>query len=104
MGAVLYMVVQGQLVLYEQEDVAYTLSIRRGLMQKTSILMKPQIDIHKHETWQLVTSITIWYIWEAMCLKVFQNVTEIPAQIIIGIWTKIVHNLKGSLDNIKGNT
>ena len=27
-----------------------------------------------------------------------------PAQIIYGIWTKIVHNLKGSLDNIKGNT
>ena len=28
---------------------------------------------------------------------------ERPAQIIFGIWTEIVHNLKGSLDNIKGN-
>ena len=37
-------------------------------------------------------------------MKVFQNVSERPAQIIYGIWTEIVHNLRGSLDNIKGNT
>ena len=27
-----------------------------------------------------------------------------PAQIIYGIWTKIVHNLRGLLVSIKGNT
>ena len=52
----------------------------------------------------MVSSITIWYIWKAKCLKVFQNVTERLAQIISGVWTEIVHNLRGSLDNIKGNT
>ena len=49
------------------------------------------------------SSITNWYIWKAQCLKVFQNVTKRHAQINYEIWTKIVHNLKGSLDNIKGN-
>ena len=48
-----------------------------------------------------------WYRYlvylEAKCLKVFQNVIERPTQIIIGNWTKIVHNLRGCLDNIKGN-
>ena len=29
---------------------------------------------------------------------------ERPAQINFGIWTKIMDNLKGSLDNIQGNT
>ena len=37
-------------------------------------------------------------------MKVFQNVTERPSQIILGIWIEIVHNLRGLLDNIKGNT
>ena len=31
------------------------------------------------------------------------NVIERPTQVIFGIWIEIVHNLKGSLDNIKGN-
>ena len=30
--------------------------------------------------------------------------TERPAQIISGIWIEIVHNLRGILDSIKGNT
>ena len=37
-------------------------------------------------------------------MKVFQKVTERPAQINSGIWIEIVHNLRGLLDSIKGNT
>ena len=29
---------------------------------------------------------------------------EKPAQTVTGIWTEIVHNVRGSLDNIKGDT
>ena len=72
-------------------------------MQKTLIPLNPQIEIDKPQIGQLVSSITISYIWKAQCLKVSQNVTERPAQIIYGIWTEIVHNLGGYFDNIKGN-
>ena len=41
--AVLQAVVQGQPMLYEQEDVADTLSVRHGLMPKTIIPVNPQI-------------------------------------------------------------
>ena len=92
-------------MVYEQEDVAYVIAMRYGLMQKTLIPLNPQIEIDKPEIWQLVSIITIWYILKARCFKVFQNVTERPAQVIYyGIWTEIVHNLRGSLDNVKGNT
>ena len=37
-------------------------------------------------------------------MKVSQNVIERPAQIISRIWIEVVHNLKGLLDSIQGNT
>ena len=103
-GAVLWVLVQDKLIVYEQENVANDIAMRPGLMQKTLIPLNPQIETNKPEIWQLVSSITIKYIWKAQSLKVFQNVIERHAQIIYGIWTKIVHNLIGSLDNVKGAT
>ena len=73
------------------------------LMEMFLIPLNPQIQTDKPQIWQLVSSITIWYIWKARCLKVFQNATERPAQIISGIWIEIVHNL-GLLDSINGKT
>ena len=82
-------------MVYEQ-GVADVLAIGHGLMQKTFIPLNLQIETDKPEIWQLVSSITIWYIWKARCLKVFQNVTRIPTQIISRIWIEIVLNLIGS--------
>ena len=104
-GAVLWVVVQDKPMVYEQEEVADSIVMRHGLMGKKLILLNPQIETNKPQIWQLVSSITIWYIWKARCLKVLQNVTERPAQIFFGILTEIVHNLRGLLDSsIKGNT
>ena len=50
-------------MVYEQEDVAYDLDKRHGLMQKTFITSNPQIETDKLEIWQLVSSITNWYIF-----------------------------------------
>ena len=77
--------------------------MRHGSMQKTLIPLNPQIEIDKPEIWQSVSSITNWFVWKARCLKVFQNVTKAPTHIISRIWTEIVHNLRRSSDNIKGN-
>ena len=103
-GAVLWAVVHDKPMVYEQEDVADAIVMRHGLMEKKLIPLNPQIQTDKPQIWQLVSSITIWYIWKARCLKVFQNVIERPTQIISGIWIEIVHNLRGLLDSIKGNT
>ena len=70
--------VQDEPMIYEDEDVAYALPMRHYLMRKTIIALNPQIETDIPKIWQLVSRITIWYIWKARCLKVFQNVTERP--------------------------
>ena len=103
-GAVLWVVVQDKPMIYGQEELAYDIVMRHGLMEKKVIPLNPQIETNKPQIRQSVSRITICYIWKGPCLKVFQNVTERPAQIIYGIWTEIVHNLGGYFDNIKVNT
>ena len=56
-------------MVYEQEDVAYVLAMRHGLMQKTSIHLNPRIETDKLEIWQLLSNITISYILEAQCFE-----------------------------------
>ena len=90
MGTVLWAVLQGQPMLYEQEDVADALSMRHGLMQKTIIPLNPQIETGKPEIWEWVSSITIWHILKAKCLKVFRNVTDKPIQ---NVGTSLSHNI-----------
>ena len=103
MGPVLWAVVQDKPMVYEQEDVANALAMRHDFMKKTFIHLNLQIEIDKPEIWQLVSSITIWYIWKARCLRVFQTVTKRPGQINSRIWIEILRDLISSLDNIKDN-
>ena len=51
-----------------------------------------------------ISTIMIWYIWKARCLKVFHNVTKRLAHTISQIWTKIVRKRRGSLDSLKSDT
>ena len=46
----------------------------------------------------------ICYNWKVGCLEAFQNVKEKSTQTITRIWIEIVHNLRGSLDNMNNNT
>ena len=51
-------------MVYEQE-VADAIVMRYGLMDFFWIPLNPQIQTNKPQIWQLVSSITIWYIWKA---------------------------------------
>ena len=62
-GAVLWAVVQDKPMEYKQEDVTNVIAPRHGLIQKTLIPLNPPFETDKPEIWQLVSSITIWYIW-----------------------------------------
>ena len=62
-------------MVYEQDEVADAIVMRHGFMEKKVTLLNPQIETDKPQIWQLVSSITIWYIWTAQCMKVFRNVT-----------------------------
>ena len=61
-GAVLWVVVQDKPMVYEEENVANVTVMSHGLMGKKVILLNRQIETDKAQIWQLVSSITIWYI------------------------------------------
>ena len=74
--SILWVVVEDKPIVYEQEEVVDVVAMRHGLMHKILIPLNPEIATNKPQIMQLVSSITIWSIWKARCLKVFQNVAE----------------------------
>ena len=67
---------QDQPMVFEEDDVANALVMRHGMMQKTIIHLNPQIATGKPKIWQLVSRITIWYIWKAKYLKLFKKLPK----------------------------
>ena len=60
--AILWAVVQDKTMLCEQVEVVDVIVMRHGLMQKTLIPLNQKIETDKPQIWQLVSSITMWYI------------------------------------------
>ena len=50
-GAVLWAVVQDKPMVYDQEDVANALAMRRGLTQKTFLHLHSQLETDKPKIW-----------------------------------------------------
>ena len=61
-GAILWVVVHDKPMVYEQGEVADAIVMRHGLMEKNLIHLNPKIQTDKPQIWQLVSSITIWYV------------------------------------------
>ena len=70
--AVLSMVVQDQPMVYMNKTMLHTLLLwdMVWFKKKKFIPLNLQIEIGKPKIWQLVSSITIWYIWKVRCLTV----------------------------------
>ena len=58
----------------------------------------PQVD----EQWDLVGSLTIWFIWKACYREVFKGIKEHPMETVMKIWLEIIHTLQGQYDAIRG--
>ena len=64
-GTILWAVVHDKPMVYERDEAAYAIVMRHGLMENKLIPLNSQIQFDKPQIWQLVSSITIWYIWKA---------------------------------------
>mgnify|MGYP000671575583 CR=1 FL=1 len=52
----------------------------------------------------LIAGFTLWYVWKARCLKVFQGLVRPPEELIIDIWFTIISCLRGQLDEVCGHS
>ena len=62
MGCSIMGVVHDKPMVNERKEVVDAIVMRHGLMEKKLIHLNPQIQTDKPQIWQLVSSITIWYI------------------------------------------
>ena len=65
--AILWAMIQYKPMIYEHEDVVDVIAMRHA---KNMDIFESKIENDKPKIWQLVSSITNWYIWKARCLKV----------------------------------
>jgi hypothetical protein len=63
-------------------------------------LQVPYVIKNMQVVWELMSTITMWYIWTARCRKVFDDNTEHPVEIVRNIWVMAVHTLKGQYDDL----
>ena len=42
------------------------------------------------EIWMLIAGFTLWYVWKARCLKVFQDLVRPSHELIMDIWFPII--------------
>ena len=56
------------------------------------------------EIWMLIVGFTLWYVWKARCLKVFQDLVSPLEELIMDIWFAIVSCLRGQLDEVCGHS
>ena len=52
------------------------------------------------EIWRLIAGFTLWYVWKARCLKVFQDRVQPPEEVIMDIWFALISCLRGQLDEV----
>ena len=48
--------------------------------------------------WELLNLATMWFIWKAQCIKVFEEREVPPVDSVVVIWNKLVSTLRGQYD------
>ena len=71
-GAVRWGILEGQMLLYEKEDMVATFHITPPLVQMVHLFLIDMLQIWDDINWKRTSSILIW---KARCALVFDNVT-----------------------------
>ena len=51
--------------------------------------------------WELISSLTLWFLWRARCSRVFEDRQEPPAETVRAIWLDLVHTLRGQYSQLR---
>ncbi|MCO5568556.1 hypothetical protein L7F22_022255 [Adiantum nelumboides] len=54
--------------------------------------------------WELLSSLTLWFIWRARCCRSIEGQLEPPAETVRAIWQEILHTLRGCFERIQGDS
>ena len=74
-GAVRWGILEGQLLLYEKEDIVEAFYIVPPLIQMVQPFISDNLQFRDDIIWKTITSILMWVIWKAQCTSIFDNAT-----------------------------
>ena len=84
----------------DPRDTVFKIQQKRVSCMQMEQLQVPYVIKNMHIVWELMCTITMWYIWTARCSKVFDDNTVHPVETVRNIWVMAVHTLKGQYDDL----
>ena len=102
-GAVRWGILEGQLLLYEKEDIVEAFHIVPHHIQMVQPFISDSLQFRDDIIWKTISSVLMWVIWKARCASIFDNVTQDVAVIIAEFWLLLVHTLRGQYESFTGN-
>ena len=92
-GSIAWSSLDKELWQFEREDNDHGWFLHNSMLSMVRIsqgdINYPQVD----EQFDLVGSLTIWFIWKACCKEFFESIKEPPVETVMKIWLEIIHTL-----------
>ncbi|KAI5058305.1 hypothetical protein GOP47_0026475 [Adiantum capillus-veneris] len=58
----------------------------------------------REECWELISGLTLWFIWRARCFRIFEARPVPPAETVRDFWLEPIHTLRGQLEGLQGSS
>ena len=102
-SAIRWGILEGQLLLYEKEDIVEAFHIVPPHIQMVQPFTSDSLQFRDDIIWKTISSIVMWVIWKARCTSVFNNATQDVSVIIAEFWLLLIHTLHGQYESFTGN-
>ena len=105
-GAATWSTISGPALAYETEAGSLAVRLHSGQPRLYPFSGTEPLPTSSERDlrWELVSSLTLWFVWCARCHRVFEGQLEPSAVTVRAIWLELIHTLRGQLDRIQGSS
>ena len=94
-GAVAWGTLSGPAMGYEDTSDGVILMSQQGFLVTTRSIRASTESRDGDPRWELISSLTMWFVWRARCRWIFDQRVIAPAEMIRDLWLELIHTLRG---------